>query len=85
MLFKNVYQIVKFECPGQFAFFRLASCDVDGHQELLEVEKPVPVGVEDPHDVRTELVAVTWTFFGKKIGLKNRDGVLYENWVEGRF
>jgi len=37
----------------------LAGGDVDGHEELLEVEEPVPVGVENPHDVAAELVPVT--------------------------
>ncbi len=37
----------------------MAGGDVDGHEELLEVEEPVSVGVENPHDVAAELVAVT--------------------------
>ena len=53
-----VGHVVQLEGPLQFALFRLAGRNVDGHEELLEVEEVVAVGVEDSHHMLTKLVRV---------------------------
>ncbi len=46
------------ECPLELLLRRSCRGDVDGEQELLEVDVPVLVGVEGPEDVVAELLGV---------------------------
>ena len=43
----------------QIPVLRLTHCDINGHEELFEVEVVIAVGVEDPHDMTAKALGVS--------------------------
>jgi hypothetical protein len=47
------------ECPFQFLFGCARGCDIDGQQELLEIDEPGIVGVECSENMLTKAFSRT--------------------------